>query len=149
MDILIYNSHAKRDYVLIEEMEAGIQLNGQEVKSVRLKRASLSEAYVRVLNHEVYLVNAHIQQYDHSPGVAYDPTRSRKLLLHQRQVRILEESSQQKGLTIVPLAFGLSHHFIKLKLAIARGKKQFERKRELQQRDIQRETEAAIKHFQR
>jgi len=145
MESLILNRRARKDYTVIETLEAGIVLSGQEVKSVRLKRADLHESFVRILNGEAFLVNAVIQQYDFTPGKTYTPTRSRKLLLHKKQVRQLQEFLETRGLTAVPLMMGIDKHFIKVLVGIVKGKKQYEHKEELKRRDIDRETKAVMK----
>ncbi len=145
MQPLVLNRYARHQYSIIETMEAGLVLTGPEVKSVRLKRVNLKEAFIRILGNDAFLVNANIQQYDFSPGKAYDPTRSRKLLLHRRQIEQLKGFLQVKGLTAVPLALGIAHHFIKVEIGIGKGKKQFEKREELKKRDIEKETKRAMK----
>lgn len=146
MTPLIVNRHARHEYSIIESMEAGIVLTGPEVKSIKLKRVNLKDAFVRILGDEAFLVNANIQQYDFTPGKMYDPTHSRKLLLHRRQIELLKEMLQVKGMTAVPLAMGLTHNFVKVSIGIGKGKKHFEKKEELKKRDIERETKRAIKY---
>ncbi len=142
---LITNRRAYHDYSFLEYMEAGVVLTGPEVKSVRGKRANLHEAFVKLLGNEAFLINANIEQYDFTPGKAYDPTRSRKLLLHRRQIEVLREFLQVKGMTAVPLSLGVSHHFVKVNIGIGKGKKQYEKKETLKRRDIERETKRAMK----
>ena len=145
MEPLITNRRARHDYAFLEYMEAGVVLSGPEVKAVRLKRASLHEAFIKVVGNEAFLVNANIQQYDFSPDKPYDPTRSRKLLLHKRQIETLREFLQVKGMAAIPLALGITHHFIKVDIGIGKGKKQYQKKEELKKRDIDRETKTAMK----
>lgn len=146
MEPLITNRRARHDYAFLEYMEAGLSLTGPEVKSVRMKRASLHEAFVKVIGDEAFLVNANIQQYDFTPGKPYDPTRTRKLLLHRRQIETLREFLQVKGMAAIPLNLGVTHHFIKVDIGIGKGKKQYQKKEELKKRDIERETKTAMKH---
>src|SRR5258708_31774858 len=146
MEDLITNRRARHDYSFIEYMEAGVVLSGGEVKAVRLKRASLHEAFVKIIGNEAFLVNANIQQYTFVPGESYDPTRTRKLLLHRRQIEVLREFLQVKGMAAIPLALGITHHFVKVSIGIGKGKKQYQKKEELQKRDIERETKMAMKH---
>lgn len=145
MTPLVVNRFARHEYSILEVMVAGLVLTGPEVKSVRLKRVNLKDAFVKIIGNEAYLVNANIQQYDFSPGKIYDPTRMRKLLLHRRQIEQLKEFLQVKGLTAVPLAIGVLHKFIKLEFGIGKGKKQYEKRDELRRRDIERETKRAVK----
>ncbi len=142
---LVTNRFARHEYSIIEVMEAGLVLTGPEVKSVRLKRVNLKEAFVKIVGDEAYLVNANIQQYDFTPGKTYEPTRSRKLLLHRRQIDLLKEMLQVKGMTAVPMALGLTHQFVKLQIGIGKGKKTYEKKEELKRRDIAKETKRAMK----
>lgn len=146
METLIENRRVRHDYVILETMEAGVILSGQEVKSVRLKRVNLHEAFIKVVGNEAQLINANIQQYDFSPGVSYDATRSRKLLLHRRQIEQLREFLQVKGLAALPLAIGISHHYIKIIIGIGKGKKTYQKKEELKRRDLAQETQRAMKH---
>lgn len=145
MQPLVLNKFARHEYAIIDSMEAGVVLTGPEVKSVRLKRVNIKDAFVKIIGDEAYLVNANIQQYDFSPGKTYEPTRSRKLLLHRRQIEALKDWLQVKGMTAVPLALGLTHQFIKLEIGIGKGKKNFEKKEVLRNRDLERETRKAMK----
>lgn len=145
MEPLLVNRKARAEYSFIDEMEAGLVLSGPEVKSLRAKRASINEAFVRLLGGEAWLVNANIQQYDFTPGKVYDPTHSRKLLLHKREVNKLAEMLSTKGMTAVPLMIGISHHYLKVLIGVGKGKKTYERREELKRRDLDRETAAAVK----
>ncbi|MEP7167354.1 MAG: SsrA-binding protein SmpB [Candidatus Woesebacteria bacterium] len=139
MTPLIENRKARRDYAILDTLEAGIVLSGQEVKSLRAKRANISEAFVRVLSNEVFLVNAHIQPLLTVAHVEYEPTQSRKLLLKKKQIKDLEVALHTKGLTAVPLMIGLQKNYIKVLVGIGKGKKVYERKEELKKRDLKRE----------
>ena len=142
---LILNRLARRDYTITSQMEAGVVLLGQEVKSLRAKHADITKSFVKILNGEVFLVNANIQQFDFTPGKTYDPTRSRKLLLHSRQITELDELLHNSRMTAVPLMIGTSHNHLKVLIGIGKGKRQYERKEELKQRDLKRETERATR----
>ena len=145
MQALIENRKARRDYTILETLEAGIVLSGQEVKSLRAKRAAIHDAFVRLLSGEVFLVNARIEQLQTVAHVSYDPTQSRKLLLKKSEICRLEEQLQTKGLTAVPLMIGVHKNFIKVLVGIGKGKKTFERKEELKQRDLQRESSRELR----
>lgn len=145
MEPFIINRQARRDYTIIDQMEAGIVLSGQEVKSLRQKRASITQAFVRLIGSEVFLINAHIQPYQQVEHITYEPTQTRKLLLKRSQIRQLEEMLQTKGLTAIPLMIGESHHFLKVLVGIGKGKKQYERKEELKRRDLSREQQSILK----
>lgn len=142
---LLENRRARKDYTIESQLEAGVVLSGPEVKSLRAKRGSLSESFVRILGHEAFLINARIEPYGNAAHISYDPTRSRKLLLHRRQITELTEKLQSKGMTAVPLIIGVSGNYIKLLIGIARGKKQHERKQELKERDLRREAERELR----
>ena len=145
MEILIENKKARLEFFILESFEAGLKLTGSEVKMLRTKRGSLVGAHVRVLNGEAILLNAQIMAYPFARQEDYDPKQTRKLLLHKREILKIQEAQETKGLAIIPLAIILKHNFIKLQLAIARGKKQYERREELRRRDLQRESERELK----
>lgn len=145
MEVLVENRKARSEYFILETFEAGMQLTGSEVKMLRTKRGSLVGAHVRVLNGEALLLNAQILPYPFSRNDDYDPKRTRKLLLHKREILKLQESQHTKGLALIPLAIISKHNFIKVQFAIARGKKQYERREELRRRDLQRESERDLK----
>lgn len=142
---LIENRKARMDYSILDTLEAGIVLTGQEVKSLRAKRASIHDAFVRVLSGEVYLINARIEKLQTVAHVSYEPTQSRKLLLKKKQIRYLEEQLHTKGLTAVPLMIGTHKNFIKVLIGIGKGKKTYERKEELKARDLQRESSRELR----
>ena len=145
MQILIENKKARLEFFILESFEAGLKLTGSEVKMLRAKRGSLVGAHVRVLNSEAILLNAQIMAYPFARQEDYDPKQTRKLLLHKREILKIQQAQETKGLAIIPLAIILKHNFIKLQLAIARGKKQYERREELRRRDLQRESERELK----
>ncbi len=143
---LIENRKARKDYAILETVEAGIVLSGMEVKALRGKRANISDAFVRVLSGEAFLVNARIEQLSTIAHVTYEPTSSRKLLLKRRQIQELEEKLHTRGLTAVPLMIGTSKNFIKVLVGIGKGKKTYERKEELKQRDLKREESKILRN---
>lgn len=142
---LIENKKARMNYTILDTIEAGIVLTGQEVKSLRAKRVAIHDAFVRVLSGEVYLINARIEQLQNVAHIAYEPTQSRKLLLKKKQIRDLEEQLHTKGLSAVPLMIGTHKNFIKVLIGIGKGKKTYERKEELKARDLQRETSRVLR----
>ena len=145
MQILIENKKARLEFFILESFEAGLKLTGSEVKMLRTKRGSLVGAHIRVLNGEAILLNAQIMAYPFARQEDYDPKQTRTLLLHKREILKIQQAQETKGLAIIPLAIILKHNFIKLQLAIARGKKQYERREELRRRDLQRESERELK----
>jgi SsrA-binding protein len=143
--ILVRNKKAYHDYTLTEQFTAGIVLQGQEVKSLRQGHGSLVGSHVVILGNEAFLLNAQITPYSFAKTESYDPKRTRKLLLHKREIAKLSEALQEKGWTIVPLTFELQHNHLKLTIAIARGKKQFEKRAVLKARAIERDTRREFK----
>src|SRR5215813_11912942 len=143
------NRDAYHNYHILETYEAGIQLTGTEVKSARSGRVNLKDAYARVENGEAWLLNAHISHYSHGNRQNHDPVRDRRLLLHKKEIYRLQSKIQEKGLTLVPTKFYFKGNLIKCELAIAKGKKLFD-KRETEARKTQeREAKAAIKNRMR
>lgn len=145
MQILIENRKARQEFFTLDQFEAGIVLDGGEVKMLRLKRGSLVGAHVRVLGGKAVLLNAQIPPYPFSRQEDYDPKRTRVLLLHKREILKLQESQETKGLAVIPLAIGVSGNFIKVRIAITRGKKTYEKREELKKRDLQRDAEKEMK----
>lgn len=145
MRVLIENKKARLEFTILDQFEAGIVLEGGEVKMLRLKRGSLVGAHVRVLNGKAVLLNAQIPPYPYMRQEEYDPKRSRTLLLHKSEILKLQESQETKGLALIPLAIGTSHNFIKVQVAIAKGKKMYERREELKKKDLQRDAERELK----
>ena len=142
----IYNKSASHEYLLLDRFEAGVVLDGWEVKSLRLGRANLKDSFVKMLQGEAYLVNATIQAYAFSSDDApVDPKRSRKLLLHKRELAKLVIELDRKRMTLVPIKLYMKRNHYKLELALARGKKLFEKREALKRRDIERETARGLK----
>lgn len=137
--IIATNRKAKHDYFLEDRMEAGIALKGTEIKSIRAGRVSLREAYVQVDGGEAWLVNAHIAPYDPASTMNHDPRRRRKLLLHKRQIIKLFDDIRQKGYTIIPTVMYLRSGRAKVEIAVARGKRKYDKRREIAKRDAERE----------
>lgn len=138
----IFNKRAKFDYKLEEgRVEAGISLSGGEAKAVREKRANISQAHVRILNDEAFLINANIPV----AGAKYEPTRIRKLLLHKGQILSLSVKMKQRKLTLVPLAMYTKGRLVKLELALGKTKRKFEKKEATKKKDLRRELERELK----
>lgn len=144
--ILVDNRRARAEYETLETFQAGIVLTGPEVKSLRHKSGSLHGSFVKSVGGELFLIGAQISPYPFANNTEYDPKRTRKLLLKKREIIMLSEVTQQKGKTLVPLSFVLAHNIIKLNFAVARGKKLHDRRRELKERDIKRETQKELKN---
>jgi SsrA-binding protein len=133
------NKRARFDYHFIETFEAGLALTGTEVKSLRGGKASIADAYGMVRDGEVFLLNAHIQPYERGGYVNHEPTRSRKLLLHRREIRRLIGAVQREGLTLIPLELYFKKGVAKVALALAKGKKLHDKRETEKQRDAERE----------
>src|SRR5918911_4391501 len=136
---------ARHDYHLLERFEAGLQLTGTEVRSLRDGRVTLAQAYADVRDGEVWLVGAHIDEYAQGNVANHEPDRDRKLLLHRREIDSLVGQVQQKGLTIVPTRLYFKDGRAKLELAVARGKEQRDKRRDIAKREAQREMERALR----
>jgi len=135
----IINRRASYDYRLLEKFEAGIVLSGPEVKSVKAGHFHLEEAFCQVKNGELWLFNAHIHPYNFADTQDYDPRRARKLLLHKKEILKLAQYSLQKGLTIIPVFCYTKGNKIKLEIALAKGKKKYEKREAIKKRDLERE----------
>jgi SsrA-binding protein len=143
--ILANNKKAYHDYFITDKYEAGISLTGTEVKSLREGRANLKESYCRARNGEVFLIDCHISPYTHGNDNNHDPIRERKLLLHKREIFKLVAASTQKGFTVVPLRFYLKGAKVKLEIGLGQGKHNYDKRESLRNKDIDRETERAMR----
>jgi SsrA-binding protein len=139
------NRRARHDYHLLERVEAGIVLTGTEVKSLREGRASLQQAYADFRGGEAWLVGAHIPVYDQGNLANHDPDRDRKLLLHKRELASLAGKVAQRGLTLVPTQLYFKDGRAKVELALARGKEQRDKRRDLAKREAERQMQRALK----
>ncbi len=137
------NRRARYDYEILERVEAGIVLTGSEVKSLRAGRASLSDAYARIRDDEVWLEEMHVAPYAQGQTRGYEPKRPRKLLLHRGEIARLVGKTQERGLTLVPLRVYFRHGLAKVELGLARGKRKHEKRRAIIEREQRREIERA------
>ena len=143
----VVNKRARVDYELLEHYEAGVTLLGSEVKAVREGKANLNQAYVRAVNGELALVNASITPTH--PPQGHQSTRSRKLLLHRKQIDSLIGKVKGQNLTLVPLKLYNKGNLIKLEIALARSKKKYQKKERVKQRDIERDIQRVLKDYKR
>lgn len=143
--IIAQNRRARYEYHILETFEAGLVLNGTEVKALRGGKASLPESYARVENGEVFLIGAHIDEYDQGNRFNHDPTRRRKLLLHRREINRLIGRVEERGLTLVPLRMYFRRGKAKVELGLARGKKMHDKRETLKARVQEREARRAVK----
>jgi len=143
MDIKVVatNRKAGHEYFLLEHFEAGLVLQGTEIKSIRAGQISIKEAYVRIDGREAWLMDAHVAPYEHAGRFNHEPLRPRKLLLHRSEVRQLWENVRQKGVTIVPLRVYIKEGRAKVEIAIAKGKKLYDKRQTIAKRDSEREME--------
>jgi SsrA-binding protein len=144
--VIARNKKALHEYHVLETLEAGLVLTGPEVKSVRNGRASLGESFARVDNGEAWLYDMHISPYDPASRWNTDPTRPRKLLLRTKEIRKLIGSSKEQGLTLVPLDLYIARGYVKITLALVRGKKLFDKRETLKRKDAEREIAKAVKN---
>ena len=140
MKTLLVHRQARFEYEPLQRFVAGVVLSGGEVKMLRQKKGSLSGSHVRVVSGEVWLLNAQIPPYPFARNEDYDPTQTRKLLLSKKEILKLQEAQQEKGKAIIPLEVGLEGKYIKVKIAIARGKSKADRRETIRKRDLERQT---------
>jgi SsrA-binding protein len=139
------NRRARYDYFIEEQYEAGLVLTGSEVKSLREGKANLGDSYARIANGEAFLVNAHINPYAAANRLNHEPTRTRKLLLHKQEIRRLTGKVQERGLTLIPLRLYFKDGRVKVELAVARGKKRYDKRETLRKKVARREVERSLK----
>lgn len=137
--VVASNRKAHHEYFLLEKLEAGIVLTGSEIKSIRAGQMSIKEAYVRVDGHEAWLIESHIAPYNPASRMNHDPKRPRKLLLHKKEIYHLWDEAKQKTLTIVPIQVYLKDGRAKLEIAVAKGKKNYDKRETIAKRDAERE----------
>ena len=141
MKVVSKNRRARHDYNILETLEAGVALAGTEVKSLRASRANLQDSYATVEKGEVWLHNAHISPYEKGNIFNLEPRRPRKLLLHRQQIRRLARQVIEKGITLVPLSIYFKRGLAKVELALAKGKRSYEKREAIRERDMRREME--------
>lgn len=139
------NPRANRDFTLEEKFEAGIKLQGSEVKSLRNSEVSIKESFAMVRDEEVFLINSYIAPYEAANVFNHDPRRERKLLLNKREIKRLIGKTQIRGYTLIPVKIYFKNGLAKIELALAKGKKQYDRREDIKKRDIKRELEKAVK----
>ncbi len=137
----IVNKKAYFDYQITDRFEAGINLIGAEVKAVRLGHADLSGSFIKIIGSEAYLLNAKIFPYKYAAPQRYDETRTRKLLLHKKEIISLKSKTEGSNLAIIPVSLYLKNGFIKVEIGLGKGKKKFEKKEAIKAKDIQRDIE--------
>lgn len=150
MRVIAENKKATFNYEILERLEAGIALLGSEVKSIRGGRVSLKESFADIKDGEVYLINCHISPYEAANRFNHEPMRTRKLLLHRQEIKRLTGKIKEKGLTLIPTKIYLNDKGkVKVEIALARGKRAYEKKEAIKARDLERELRAEMKRWRR
>lgn len=148
-NLIAQNRKARHDYTVIETIEAGMVLQGTEIKAIRNRRVNLKDGYVRVRDGEAYLVNVHISPYEQGNLFNHDPLRTRKLLMHKKQIAKLTAETKNTGVTLIPLKLYIKNGFAKVLVGVAKGKKQYDKRQDLKQKDMNREINRTLKERQR
>lgn len=146
MKIVSQNKKAYHDYFILDTYEAGIELKGTEIKSVRKGSTNLKDAFIRIKNDEAYIENMHIAPYEQGNRFNHEPLRTRKLLLHKKQIKKLQKEVKENGLTIVPTKLYFNTSKLKIEIALARGKKLYDKRQDLKAKDAKRDVERALKN---
>jgi SsrA-binding protein len=136
VDLIVQNKKARFEYFIQDTFEAGLVLKGSEIKSVRLKKVNIQDAYILIKNSEAFIINMHIATYAFSSMFNHDETRRRKLLLHKHEINKLETKKKLQGLTIIPLRLYIKDGLAKLEIALAKGKKLHDKRHDLQTKDM-------------
>jgi SsrA-binding protein len=143
--IIYNNKRANFDYEMLERFEAGLALTGTEIKSIRANKVSLQQSFVQARDDELWLLDANISPYDFGNRQNHEPTRPRKLLLHRREIDRIMSNLVQKGLTVVPTRLYLKDGRAKIEIALARGKRKFDKREDIARRDANRQVERALR----
>ncbi len=144
--VLVSNKKARSEYDISKTFYAGIVLSGAEVKSLRLRQGSLMGSYVKILQNELFLINAQISPYSFADQSSYDPKRTRKLLVTKKEISQLSSAEEQKKIVLVPLSIELKGNLIKVKVAVGRGLKKYEKRERIKKRDQARDLAREIKY---
>lgn len=146
---LAQNRRASHDYFIEDTYEAGMVLRGTEIKSIRAGRVNLQDAHARIDNGEVKIINMHIAPYEQGNRYNHDPTRTRKLLLHRREIDRLIGLTQQRGYTLVPLRIYIKNGFAKVLIGLGKGKKQYDKREDVKRKQMKRDIDRALKEVDR
>lgn len=139
--VVTTNRKARHDYEIIDSMEVGIVLSGSEVKAIREGKANLTDSYARLKNGELWLIGMHIAPYTKADMENHEPLRERKLLLHKKEIKRLNRQVEEKGVTLIPLKVYFHRHLVKLELGLARGKRKYDKRAAIAERDQKRDLE--------
>lgn len=146
MKIVSQNKKAYHDFFILDIYEAGIELKGTEIKSVRKGSVNLKDSFIRIKNDEAFIENMHIAPYEQGNRFNHEPLRTRKLLLHKKQIKKLQKEVKENGLTIVPTKLYFNTSKLKVEVALARGKKLYDKRQDLKEKDSKRDIERALKN---
>ena len=144
---IIKNKKARFNYEIVDTFEAGIVLIGTEVKSLRQKKVSIQESYGKIINNEIYIVGLNIAQYEMGNRFNHEPTRERKLLLHRHEIKRLTGKLKEKGFTLVPLKMYFKNGKVKVQLGLGKGKAQYDKRKDIQKRDVERDMQREMKKY--
>ncbi|GIN19739.1 SsrA-binding protein SmpB [Siminovitchia fordii] len=147
--LVAQNRKAGHDYFIEDTYEAGIVLQGTEIKSIRAGRVNLKDSFARIQNGEVFIHNMHISPYEHGNRYNHDPIRTRKLLLHRKQINKLIGETKEAGYTLVPLKLYMKNGFAKMLIGLGRGKKQYDKREDLKRKEAKRDIERAFRERQK
>jgi SsrA-binding protein len=145
LKVVATNRKARHEYLILDTYEAGLALQGSEIKSIRAGQISLAQAYVSIDGQDAWLLNAHVAPYEQASIFNHDPLRPRKLLLHRSEIRKMWESVRQKGTTIIPLRVYIKDGLAKIEIAVARGKKLYDKRADIAKRDVERDLERQLR----
>ncbi|NDJ77204.1 MAG: SsrA-binding protein SmpB [Chloroflexi bacterium] len=143
--VISTNRKARHDYELLDDYEAGLVLTGSEIKSIRAGRVNIRDGYVQPRDDELWLLNVHISTYEQAGMFGHEPLRPRKLLMHRREIDRIVASIQEKGLTVVPTKLYLVRGLAKVEIALARGKKKYDKRQDLRERESKRQIERTLR----
>ena len=144
-NLIAQNKKARHDYFIKETLEAGIALTGTEIKSVRARRINLRDGYVQIVNGQAWLENVHISEYKQGNRYNHEPLRSRRLLLHKKEIARLAKAQSERGIAIIPLKVYLKHGFAKVLIGVGQGKKEYDKRESLKLKDAKKDMDRAMK----
>lgn len=146
MKIVASNKKAYHDYFILDTYEAGLELQGTEIKSIRKGNTNLKDSFIRIKNDEAFIENMHIAPYEQGNRFNHEPLRTRKLLLHKKEIKKLQKEVKENGLTIVPTKLYFNTSKLKVEIALAKGKKLYDKRQDLKEKDARRDVEKALKN---
>lgn len=145
----IQNRKATFDYEILETFESGIVLTGTEIKSIRLGKANIKDSYAIIKGNEIFILNMHISQYDFGNRFNHEETRTRKLLMHKNEILKLNNEVERQGLTLIPLKLYFKRNKVKVLIGLARGKKNYDKRQSIKEKDIKRDMDKELKNYNR